>query len=178
VTEQAAHKSLLEMYPHEVETILAKYPPEHKRSAVMPLLYLAQREQMYITKQALEEIAEIVGITSTEVASIVGFYSLYYDEPAGKYRVQVCTDMPCALRGAEKFLADLCENLGIQVGQTTADGLVTVEKVMCLAGCDRAPMFQLQSGEGISYHENQTVEGALELVDKLRRKQARRNGND
>ena len=178
MTEQAAHNSLLEMYPHEVESILAKYPPEYKRSAVMPLLYLAQREQMYITKQALEEIAEIVGITSTEVASIVGFYSLYYDEPAGKYRVQVCTDMPCALRGAEQFLADLCENLGIQVGQTTADGLVTVEKVMCLAGCDRAPMFQLQSGEGISYHENQTVEGALELVDKLRRKQARRNGND
>jgi len=178
VTEQAAYKSLLEMYPHEVETILAKYPPEHKRSAVMPLLYLAQREQMYITKQALQEIAEIVGITSTEVASIVGFYSLYYDEPAGKYRVQVCTDMPCALRGAEQFLANLCENLGIQVGQTTADGIVTVEKVMCLAGCDRAPMFQLQSGEGISYHENQTVESALELVDKLRKKQARRNGND
>jgi NADH-quinone oxidoreductase subunit E len=178
VTEQASRNTLLEMYPHEIETILAKYPQDNRRSAVMSLLYLAQREQMYVTKQSLEEIAQIVGISSTEVASIVGFYSLYYDEPAGKYRVQVCTDMPCALRGAEQFLASLCENLGIQVGETTADGLVTVEKVMCLAGCDRAPMFQLQSGEAISYHENQTVESALELVNKLRSKQARRNGND
>lgn len=178
MTEQTAHNTLLERYPHEIETILAKYPPEHKRSAIMPLLYLAQREQMYVTKRSLEEIAEIVGVSSTEVASIVGFYSLYYDEPAGKYRLQVCTDMPCALRGAEQFLANLCENLGIQVGQTTSDGLVTVEKVMCLAGCDRAPMFQLQSGEGISYHEDQTVDSALELVDKLRSKLARRNGND
>ena len=178
MTEQASRNTLLEMYPHEIEAILAKYPQDHRRSAVMPLLYLAQREQMYVTKQSLDEIAQIVGISSTEVASIVGFYSLYYDEPAGKYRVQVCTDMPCALRGSEEFLASLCENLGIQVGETTADGLVTVEKVMCLAGCDRSPMFQLQSGEGISYHENQTVESALELVDKMRRKQARRNGND
>ncbi len=178
MTEQTAHNTLLERYPHEIETILAKYPPEHKRSAIMPLLYLAQREQMYVTKRSLEEIAEIVGVSSTEVASIVGFYSLYYDEPAGKYRLQVCTDMPCALRGAEQFLANLCENLGIQVDQTTSDGLVTVEKVMCLAGCDRAPVFQLQSGEGISYHENQTVDSALELVDKLRNKHARRNGND
>lgn len=178
MTERTAHNTLLEMYHHEIETILAKYPPDHKRSAIMALLYLAQREQMYVTKQSLEEIAQIVAVSPTEVASIVGFYSLYYDEPAGKYRVQVCTDMPCALRGAEEFLAKLCENLGIQVGETTEDGFVTVEKVMCLAGCDRAPMFQLQSGEGISYHENQTVESALELIEQVRSQQARRNGND
>ena len=96
--------NLVEKYPEEVEEILAKYPPEHKRSAVMPLLYLAQREGNFVTKQEMQDIAELIGITTTEVASIVGFYTLYYDEPAGKYRIQVCTDLPCALRGAEEFL--------------------------------------------------------------------------
>jgi NADH-quinone oxidoreductase subunit E len=169
---------LAEKFPQEIQKILAKYSAEHKRAAVMPLLYLAQREKMYVTKQSMEEIAEILGISATDVASIVGFYSLYYDQPAGKYRIQVCTDLPCALRGAEKFLDELCENLGIRVGETTPDGMVTVEHVMCLAGCDRAPMFQLQSGEGISYHENQTVEGAMKLVEELRQVGERRNGDE
>ena len=163
---------LREKYSDEIMKILAKYPPEQKRSAVMPLLYLAQREGGYVTKGALEEIADICGITPTEVASIVGFYSLYYDEPAGTYRIQVCTDLPCALRGAEEFLHKLCENLGIQVGETTADGKITVEAVMCLAGCHRAPMFQVQSGDGLEYHEDQTVESALQVIDELRKKEA------
>ena len=169
---------LSEKYPQEIEQILAKYPPDQKRAAVMPLLYLAQREQMYITRQAMEEIGEILGISSTDVASIIGFYTLYFDKPGGKYHIQVCTDLPCALRGAEQFLENLCENLGIQVGETTADGLVTVEHVMCLAGCDKAPMFQVQSGDGLSYHENQTVESTLELVEMFKEKERRRNGHD
>jgi NADH-quinone oxidoreductase subunit E len=107
-------------------------------------------------------------MSATEVASLVGFYSLYYDEEGGKYRVQVCTDLSCALRGAEEFLEKFCENLGIQVGETTPDGLVTVEKVMCLAGCDKAPMFQVQTGEGLTYYENQTEESALKQVERWR----------
>jgi NADH-quinone oxidoreductase subunit E len=134
----------------------------------MPLLYLAQREQGYITKQAMAEIAEVLEIATTEVASIVGFYSLYYDKPGGKYRIQVCTDLPCALRGAEEFVEKLCENLGIRVGETTPDGLVTLETVTCLAGCDKAPMFQVQTSEGLVYHENQTVESAMKLIDSWR----------
>ena len=160
---------LAEKYPQEIEQILSKYPPEEKRSAVMPLLYLAQREHGYVTKAALSDIAGLLDITPTDVASIVGFYTLYHEEPGGAYRIQVCNDLPCALRGADEFLAKLCDNLGIQVGQTTPDGLVTVEAVMCLAGCDKAPMFQVQTGEGLEYHENQTVESALELVEGWRR---------
>jgi len=159
---------LLEKYPEEIRAILAKYPAEQQRSAVMPLLYLAQRESGYLTKQSLQDIADVLGLSTTEVGSIVGFYSLYYDEPAGRYRLQVCTDLPCALRGAEEFLEKLCENLGIRVGETTVDGLVTVEHVMCLAGCDKAPMLQVQSADGLEYHENQTVESALELINQLR----------
>ena len=167
--------ALAEKYPVEIEKILAKYPADQKRSAVMPMLYLAQRENGYVTKQALNEIAEILDISPTEVAGILGFYSLYYDEPAGKYRIQVCTDLPCALRGSEEFLNKLCESLGIQVGETTADGLVTVEAVMCLAACDHAPMYQVQAfagtpaAEHITYHENQTVESTLELIESWRK---------
>jgi len=160
---------LAEKYPEEVKKILAKYPPEQKRSAVMPLLYLAQREGGYVTKEAMADIAKMLEITTTDLASIIGFYTLFHDEKAGKYRMQVCTDLPCALRGADKFLEELCGNLGIQVGETTPDGLVTVEAVMCLAGCDKAPMFQLQSAEGIAYHENMTVDRTMELVEALRK---------
>lgn len=162
---------LIEKYQDEIQAILAKYPPDQKRAAVMPLLYLAQREGGYVTRQAMNEIAEILGISATDVASIVGFYSLYYDKPAGKYRIQICTDLPCALRGAEEFMEKLCENLGIKVGETTPDGLVTVEHVMCLAACDKAPMFQVQTANGLAYHENQTVESATSQVEKWRRKE-------
>jgi len=162
---------LADKYPQEIEAILAKYPQDQRRSAVMPLLYLAQRGPGYISEHAMAEIAEILEITTTEVASIVGFYTLYYDQPSGKYHIQVCTDLPCALRGADEFLEKLCEALEIQPGETSADGLVTVEGVMCLAACDKAPMFQLQSGEGISYHEDQTVESALELIEDLRKRE-------
>jgi len=165
-----------EKYSDEIQAILSKYPPEQRRAAVMPLIYLAQREQMYVTKQAMVEIAEILGISSTDVASIVGFYTLYYDKVGSTYRVQVCTDLPCALRGAEQFLDQLCENLGIRVGETTPDGIVTVEHVMCLAACDKAPMFQVQSGDGLTYYENQTVKSAAELVERLRRREGGKDG--
>ena len=163
---------LAEKYAAEIENILAKYPPDQKRSAVMPLLYLAQREDGYVTKGEMAEIGEILGITSTDVASIVGFYTLYYDQPGGEIRVQVCNDLPCALRGADEFLEALCENLGVKVGGPTEDGSVTVEAVMCLAACDKAPMFQVQSRDGIAYYEDQTVDSALEVVEALRKKEA------
>ena len=160
---------LAEKYPDEVKQIMAKYPPEQKRSAVMPLLYLAQREEDDVTKDALEDIARTLDITSTEVAEIIGFYTLYHDEKEGKYRMQVCTDLPCAMRGADKFLEELCGNLGVKIGETTADGMITVEEVKCLAGCDKAPMFQIQSSDGLTYHENMTVDKTMELVETLRK---------
>jgi len=167
---------LLEKYSQEIQAILAKYPPEQRRSAVMPLLYLAQRDKMFINREDMAEIAEILDLTSTEVASIVGFYSLYYDEPKGTYHIQVCTDLPCALRGADKFLQELCNRLGIRPGETTPDGLITVDEVMCLAACDKAPMFQLQSGQGLEYFENQTVEIAMQLIERLQAEATLRSG--
>lgn len=158
---------LAEKYPDEVKAIFAKYPV--KRSAVMPLLYLAQREEGYINKESMQDIAQMLEIDVTEVAAIVGFYTMYHDEKAGKYRMQVCTDLPCALRGADKFMENLCENLGVKVGETTSDGLVTVESVMCLAACDKAPMFQLQDGDKVTYYENMTIDKTMELVETVRK---------
>ena len=160
---------LTERYPDEIGRILAKYPAEQKRSAVLPLLYLAQREPGYVTPQAMQEIADILGLATTEVASVVGFYTLLHDAPGGRYRLQVCTDLSCALRGSEHFLEQLCQNLAIKVGETTPDGLVMVEEVTCLAGCDKAPVFQMQGDGEITYHENQTVETAMKLVEELRK---------
>lgn len=160
--------SLAKKYPKEVKHILATYPPENKRSAVMPLLYLAQRDQGYITKEAMQDIAQLLEISLTDVGALVGFYTLYHDKQAGKYRMQVCTDLPCALRGADEFMEALCANLGIRVGETTPDGLVTLESVTCLAACDKAPMFQIQTASGLEYHENMNVDRTLELIETLK----------
>jgi NADH-quinone oxidoreductase subunit E len=159
---------LMKQYASEIDKILEKYPPERKQSAVIPLLYLAQRTAGSVSKETVQEIAEILELSTTQVMSIIGFYTLFHQE-GGRYRVQVCTDLPCALRGSEKFLKGLCERLGIEPGETTPDGLFTVEAVMCLAACDRAPMFQLQGGGRIDYHENQSVDTAMAVLEELRR---------
>ena len=155
---------LLSKYPEEIKKILEKYPPDQKRSAVMPLLFLAQRKEGYIRDQSLSEISQILDLQETEVATLVGFYTLFHDQKAGTYRIQVCTDLCCALRGSEEFLTGLCEALAVQPGETTPDGLVTIEEVKCLAACDKAPMYQVQGKDGISYHENCSVENTLEMI--------------
>jgi NADH-quinone oxidoreductase subunit E len=162
---------ILTKYPQEVERILAKYPPEYRRSAVMPLLWLVQGQAGRITPQAVTDIAEITGLSTTEVTSITGFYTLFHEE-GGRYHIQVCTDLPCALGGADEFLRRLSAALGIGVGETTPDGLFTIEEVKCVAACHRAPVFQLQGDGDISFHEHQTVESAMALVAELREKAA------
>jgi NADH-quinone oxidoreductase subunit E len=159
---------LADKHQNEIDAILSKYPPDQKRSAVMPMLYLAQSEYGHIDNPVLAEVSEILGLEPTQVASIVGFYTLYYDHQGGKRRVQVCTDLPCALRGADRFANDLCAKFGVKLGGTTKDGEFTIEAVMCLAACDRAPMFQIQDASGIHYYENMTVEKAETLLNEMK----------
>lgn len=147
--------------------ILAKYPPDQKRAAVMPLLHLVQQDDGFISRARMLEIADITGVTVTEVASIVGFYTLFHENPEGKIRLQVCTDVACDLRGAREYLQELCAQMGIQPGETTADGLVTIEEVKCLAACDHAPMFQAQIGDTLEYHENQTAERTVDWLKSM-----------
>lgn len=158
---------LADKYRAEIDSILAQYPPDQKRSAVMPLLYLAQSEYGYVSKEAMQEVAALIGYSATDVAGIVGFYSLYYDHQAGKRRVQVCTDLPCALRGAEKFGEDVCQKLGVKWHGTTPDGEFTIEPVMCLAACDKAPMFQVQDADGLHYHESESPEKPMTVEQAM-----------
>ena len=153
----------------EIERIKAKYPAEHRRSAVMPLLFLAQRKEGFISEESMQEIGDILDISSTEVASVVGFYTLFHEEPGGRYRIQVCNDIACALRGADEFLNQFCEYLGVQPGETTEDGLFSVEAVMCLASCNKAPMFQVQGDGAITYHDHQTLDSAKVFIEEKRR---------
>ncbi len=155
--------ALMDTRRQDIEYHLAKYPD--KRSAVMPLLYIAQEEYGYITPEAMEEVAQIVGTDVTHIKGVVGFYTMYYDKPKGKYLLQICTDLPCALRGAEEFSQHVCQRLGIEPGETTPDGLFTVENVMCLAACDRAPVMQVN----FHYVENLDLDKFNKLIEDLRR---------
>jgi len=129
-----------EKYAERIEWHLSKYPD--KRSAVMPLLYIAQEEYGWIEEVGIGEVAELCDMDPTQVKSVAGFYTMYSEKPKGKYWLQVCTDLACALRGADEFHKDLKEHLQVSEGGTTEDGLFTVEHVMCLAACDKAPMLQ------------------------------------
>ena len=160
--------ALAEKHRAEIQAILAKYPPEHKRSAVMPLLYLAQREYGHLDRQAIGEVGALLDLEPTEVGSLIGFYTLYHDQAGPTYRLQVCTDLPCALRGAEVFARELRRSLGVAGNEPTTDGEFVIEEVKCLAACDRVPVFQLQEPQGIHYYESQTIESALAVVEQLR----------
>ena len=161
---------LKEKRANEIQEILSRYPPERRRSAVMPLLYLAQAEYGYCSDDAVREVAEIIGCDPTEVKGIVGFYTMFYEQPVGKYVIDVCDDLPCALRGADKFVTHCERKLGIRAGQTTPDGKFTLHTVMCIAACDRAPVAQINQ----EYHYDLTTEQFDQLVDAL--SQERANG--
>lgn len=154
-----------EQEQQELDEILKKYPTDRKLSAILPALYLAQREKNWLDNDDIQAVAEALDIPVTHVHSIIGFYTLFRKEPNGKYMVQVCTDLPCALRGAEDFYRRFCERMGLGPhGGTTDDGLFTVEEVVCLAACDNAPMCQIN----LEYFENLTDEKIDEIIAGLR----------
>ena len=153
-------------YEERISRHLAKY--ETKRSAVMPLLYIAQEEYGWVSPEGIGEVAQILNLDPTQVKSIAGFYTMYSEKPKGKYWLQVCTDLPCALNGADEFHAWLKEELGVEEGGTSEDGLFTVEHVMCLAACDKAPMLQCN----FRYVEDLDKDKMRELLAKWRQESA------
>ena len=158
---------LKEKRASDIEKTLAKYPI--KRSAVMPLLYIAQQEYGYCDDNAIREVAEILGLDPTEVKSIVGFYTMFYEEPTGQYVIEVCDDLPCALRGADEFVSHCERKLGVKAGQTTPDGKFTLRTVMCIAACDRAPVAQVNT----EYRYSLTPESFDQMIDDLRGRDAK-----
>lgn len=157
---------LREKYSSEIDSILARYA--QKRSAILSLLYIAQDEYGRLNDAAIREVAEILELPPTDVFEVVGFYTLLYDEPVGKCVLQVCDDVPCCFLGAEEIIAHLEQRLGITVDQTTADGMFTLQRVKCLADCDRAPLLQAN----LDFHRNLTPEKVDALLAELRRRAA------
>lgn len=142
--------------------IAAQYP--QARSAMLPCLHLAQEAEGYVTPAAVQTVAEVIGVKPDEVESVVSFYSMYSQHPRGQHVIKVCTSISCYLRGCDDLLAHLEERLGIARGETSADGLFTLEPVECLAACGMAPVLQVNS----AFVENVTTEMADDLIARLR----------
>ena len=134
------------------------------RSALIPLLHLAQEQDGYLTDEAMRRIAELVGATPAEVKGTAGFYEMFRFEPVGTYLVNVCTNISCLLWGGEELLEHACETLGTEVGGTTDDGMFTVEEAECIAACTEAPCLQVN----YRYSGRVTLDDFDRLVADLR----------
>jgi NADH-quinone oxidoreductase subunit E len=156
--------ALRDKYGQEIDSILARYA--QKRSAVLPILYIAQDEYGHLTDEAIREVAEIVQMPPTDVFEVVGFYTLFYNRPVGKWVLQVCDDVPCCFLGAEQIVADLESKLGVKADETTPDGMFTVQRVKCLADCDYAPVVQAN----LEYYRNMTPEKVDAMLAELRQR--------
>ena len=146
------------------DEIVTRYPPDRRRSAVLPALYLAQYQQGYITANAIRHVAELLGITRADVEDVVTYYTMFYTRPVGTYVVNVCRTLSCAVNGAERVTEALCAKLGITPGETDASGTFTLMEVECLGACDRAPAVMVND----AWHECLTPETAAALIDDLR----------
>ena len=149
-----------------LETIAKRYPenPVGRRSAILPALYLVQRQLGYISLSAIQHVAGVIGCTAADVEDVVSFYTMFYTQPKGTFVVQVCRTLPCALRGAERVTEELVEALETPPNGTDASGTFTLMEVECLGACDRAPIVMVND----SWHECLAPEDARKLIDDLR----------
>ena len=142
--------------------IISRYPLA--KSALIPLLHLAQEQDGHVTEEAMEHIAELVGVTPAEVIGTCSFYEMFKREPVGQYLINVCTNISCMLLGGEELLHHLEERLGIRPGSTTPDGLFTLEDVECIAACTEAPCLTVN----YRYFHQISNEDAEQLIEDLR----------
>jgi NADH-quinone oxidoreductase subunit E len=155
---------LAEKYADEIAAILAKYPT--KTSAVLPICFLAQDEYGYLSIEHVQEVADILDMPYTDVYEVVTFYSLLYDQPVGKWVLQVCDDNPCCFTGAEELIADLEARLEIEAGDTTSDGQFTLQRVKCIGACHQAPVLQAN----LEFFYDVTPDKVPGLLDELTEK--------
>ena len=150
----------------EAHAIMARYPEGQQRSALLPILHLVQKEKEgWLSTESLDQVAALLSLHPIQVYEVVTFYSMFKVSPTGKYVFEICRTGPCCLIGAEEIIAYLEKKLGIAVGQTTPDGLFTLQTVECLASCSTGPVMQF----GESYVELRTESKIDALVDGLRK---------
>ncbi len=148
-----------------LERVAAHYPPEHRCSAVIPALYIVQEQQGHITASAIRHVAEVIGCTPAEVDEVVTYYAMFFRQPVGKYVVQVCRTLSCALRGAERVTQEISKTLGVKVGETDPTGMFTLMEMECLGACDRAPVVMVNNEH---WQECQSPEDAARLLEDLK----------
>ena len=157
-TYTAAHQAAF-------DDLVTHYPPEQRKSAILYALFLVQKQQGYISGASMRFVAEQIRCTPAEVEDVVSYYTMFYTKPVGKYVLNVCRTLSCALLGAERVTEELSAKLGIGPGQTTADGMFTLVEVECLGACDRAPVLMINDD---GWHERLAPEQASQFVDDLR----------
>jgi NADH-quinone oxidoreductase subunit E len=144
---------------------LAKYPADQKQSAVMACLAIVQHEQGYVSQEAENQIAAHLGMPPIAVHEVTTFYNMYNQEPVGQFKLNVCTNLPCALRNGEGALEHLCTKLGVEPYGTTADGVFTIQPSECLGACADAPVMLVNDREMLSFMDEKRLD---DLVDTLK----------
>jgi NADH-quinone oxidoreductase subunit E len=144
-----------------IEREIAKYP--RKRGALLPALHLAQAEEGWLSQPKIAALAALFEIRPIEVVEVISFYNMFYDRPQGRHQVHVCTNLPCSLRGARGLLRALERHLGVEAGETTPDGRVTLRHEECLGACASAPMMRVDG----AYCEDLDVSKAKQILDGL-----------
>ena len=152
-----------EQAKQRMRDLAARYPVA--RSAVMPALYIAQQEEGYITQEALQAVAETIGLTVDDVESVATFYTMYYQQPPGRKVIKICTSISCYLRGCDELVSHLEQRLGLKRGETSADGNYTLLTAECLASCGTAPVLQVND----EFVEEITLEMADALIEEWNR---------
>lgn len=147
----------------EIDRELAKYPPEHKQSAVMAALRIAQDEHGWLSVPVMDFIAGLLAMRPIQVYEVASFYTMYDLKPGGRHKIAVCTNISCLLRGSDDIVAHLKNRLGVGLGETSADGRFSLKEVECLAACGGAPMFQIDK----TYYENLTPARVDEILAGL-----------
>jgi NADH-quinone oxidoreductase subunit E len=144
------------------EETVARYPK--KEAAMLPVLYLAQQEFGHLGPEAIEYVARLMEQAPARVRGVVSFYTMFNMKPIGRHHIQVCRTLSCALGGAERITAFIKQKLGIEIGQTTADGRFTLSEVECLASCGTAPMMQVND----EYYENLNEDKVAVILENLK----------
>jgi NADH-quinone oxidoreductase subunit E len=145
---------------------VAKYPPDQKQSAVMACLSIVQHEQGWVPPQAEEAIAAHLGMAPIAVREVTTFYNMYNQQPVGRFKLNICTNLPCQLRNGQTALDHVCHKLGVEPYGTTADGAITVQPSECLGACADAPVLLVNDREMLSFMSQERLD---ELIDTLKR---------
>ena len=140
------------------------YPPEQRKSAILYALYLAQQQQGYLTGAAMRHVATQIGCSAADVEDVVSYYTMFYTKPVGKYVLNVCRTLSCALLGAERVTEQMAATLGIKPGETDASGTFTLMEVECLGACDRAPVVMVND----DWHERLAPEQVGEFLEQIK----------